>query len=96
MPRPVVEQSPEIKDGKLKIPCPYNSVSNTLAAQFGINPITADRIGWKMEFFKSKDANLVNPIPSKSRFNPKLNIKIKKYKFNACCKACKNRLWLWL
>ena len=46
-PTPVLAQSPEIKEEKLKIPCIYNFVSKMDEAQLGMNPITAVSIGWK-------------------------------------------------
>ena len=52
-PTPEPVSNPAIKDGNVITLFKYNSVSSTLAAQFGIRPIRPDKKGLKILFFKN-------------------------------------------
>ena len=75
-PTPVLAQSPEIKEAKLKIPCMYSFVSKMDDAQLGIKPIIDVKTGWSRESFKRRDASFENPITSRRKFNAKVKRKI--------------------
>ncbi len=74
IPSPALTERPAIIDPNVKPPSIYNSVKTIEAAQFGINPTTTAKIGWKAYDDCKNSANLSSPIKNMIVPNTKLII----------------------